>query len=51
MEWLSNEILFYGGMVLMGCSLMSAMIYFCIAKIKAVKLEMKLNAEYGEREH
>lgn len=49
MNWVTNEILFYGGMILTGCTLLSAIIYFCISKIKEARLNAKLDAEYGEK--
>lgn len=48
MDWLTNEILFYGGLILICSSLLLAIIYFCISKIKSVKLNAQLDAEYGE---
>lgn len=50
MNWLTNEILFYGGIILAGGSLLFAVIYFCVSRIKAVKLNAQLDAEYGNRE-
>ncbi len=50
MDRLTNEFLFYGGIIITGCVLISAILYFCISKVKSVKLKMELNAEYGEEE-
>lgn len=50
MNWSIDEALFYGGMILLGCDLLAGAIYFCIAKIKSVKLKAKLDKEYGEKE-
>lgn len=49
MDCLTNEILFYGGIIITGCSILSAIIYFCVAKIKFVKLNAQLDLEYGEK--
>lgn len=49
MDWLTNEVLFYGGITIIGCSLLSAIIFLCASKIKAVRLNAQLDAEYGER--
>lgn len=49
MSWLTDEILFYGGMIVAGGSFLMAILYFCVAKVQAVKLEAQLNAEYGEK--
>lgn len=50
MEWLTNEVLFYGGLVITGGSVLSAIIYFFISRIKSVNLNAQLDAEYGARE-
>lgn len=47
MEWLINEVLFYGGLIIVGCSVISGIIYFCVSKIKAVRLKAQLDVEYG----
>ena len=49
MDWLTNEVLFYGGIIITGCSILSAIIFLCVTKIKAVRLNAQLDAEYGER--
>lgn len=49
MNWLTNETLFYGGILITGCTVLSAIIYFCISKIKSIKLKAQLELEYGER--
>lgn len=49
MEWLSNEVLFYGGLGLAICSAAAAFIFFCISQIGSVRLNARLDAEYGEK--
>ena len=49
MEWLSNELLFYGGIAICGVDILLAIIFFCVSKIKAVKLGARLEAEYGKK--
>ncbi len=51
MDWLTNEILFYGGIAAAIASLAAALLYFCITQIKKVRLDARLDAEYGERTH
>lgn len=48
MGWLTNEILFYGGGVLAGSSVLLAIIFFFISKVKSIKLNAQLDKEYGE---
>lgn len=50
-DWLTNEILFYGGIAVAIASLAAALLYFCITQIKKVRLDARLDAEYGERTH
>lgn len=49
MDWLTNEVLFYGGLGITGVSLLLAIIYFCISKIKSVRLNAQLESEYGKK--
>lgn len=48
MEWLTNEILFYGGIVAAVGSVVTAIIYFSISQIKKIRLNIQLDAEYGK---
>lgn len=50
MEWITNEMLFYGGFVLIGLSVILMIVFLCIAKIRLVKLNAQLDKEYGERD-
>lgn len=49
MDWLTNEMLFYGGIIMCGGTLLFAGIYFFISKIKSIKLRNQLEAEYGSK--
>ena len=44
---LTNEILFYGGIILAGCTLLTGFIYLCISHIQKIRLDAQLDAEYG----
>lgn len=48
MDWLTNEALFYGGLGLIGISLVLGITYFCVSKVKTVKLKAQLDSEYGK---
>lgn len=50
MDWLTNEILFYGGLAVAVCSLVLAVIYFSVSQIKKARLNTRLDAEYGEKD-
>lgn len=49
MEWLTDEVLYMGGLVIAGCSLVSGVLSLCILQIKKVRLDAQLTAEYGEK--
>lgn len=46
---LTDEALFYGGIIITGCSLLLAIIFLCVSKIKKIRLDAQLDAEYGKR--
>lgn len=48
MEWVTNEMIFYCGIFLTGASILVAVIFFCISKVKLIKLNAQLDKEYGE---
>ena len=50
MDRMTSEFLFYGGIIIPGCALVAAILYFCISKVKSIKLKMILNTEYGEED-
>ena len=49
MDWLTNEVLFYSGLGITGGSLLLGIIYFCVSKVKSVRLNAQLDSEYGEK--
>jgi hypothetical protein len=49
MGWLTDEVLYYGGMIVAGSSLLMMIIYSFMAKVRSVTLNAQLNTEYGER--
>ncbi len=49
MNLLTDEVLFYGGIIITGCSLLLAIIFLCISKIKKIRLDAQLDEEYGKR--
>lgn len=49
MDWLTNEVLFYGGLGITGSTLLLAIILFCVFKVKSVRLNAQLDSEYGEK--
>lgn len=51
MEWLTNEILFYGGIIIVIVSLLTAIMLFFIFKIKGIRLGAELDSEYGEEKN
>ena len=51
MSWLTNEVLFYAGIIVTGCSVLAAIICFCVVKIRFIKLHAQLKEEYGEKEN
>lgn len=50
MNWLTDEMLFYGGIAVAAGSLVVMALYFCVTQIKKVRLDIRLNAEYGEKD-
>ena len=48
MDAFSNEMIFYGGILLSVISLISGAVYAIVYFVGKHKLNMKFNAEYGE---
>lgn len=48
MAWLTNEVLFYGGMIISACSLAVGIAYYAISYINRIRLNIKLDEEYGK---
>jgi len=49
MDWLTDEILFYGGIAIAAISLIAAIFYFSLSQIRRIRLNARLDAEYGEK--
>lgn len=45
---MTNEIMFYGGMILVGISVMGILVYWLIARLKKIRLDIQLDQEYGK---
>lgn len=48
MNLLTNEMIFYAGVIIVVFSIIISAVYFSIAKIKKVRLATQLEKEYGE---
>lgn len=51
MNWLTNEMLFYGGSILTGTAVLLSIVFLCVSKVNDIKLNERLNKEYGEKEN
>lgn len=49
MAGLTDEMLFYGGMAAAGCAALALILCLCVSQIKKIRLNVRLDAEYGER--
>lgn len=49
MNGLTNEYVFYGGILLSGCSLLAIILHLCISQMKKIRLNGKLEQEYGKK--
>lgn len=47
---ITNEMLFYGGLIIVAFSCFAGLLYFGISQIRKVKLEQKLDEAYGKKE-
>lgn len=47
---ITDQLLFYGGMAVSGCSAALAFLFFCISQIRKIRLNARLDAEYGRQE-
>lgn len=48
MRWMTDELLFYGGILLMTAMLILLIIYVCISQVMKKRLEKRLREEYGD---
>lgn len=44
-----NEMLLYGGIVMIGCSIVGMIVSVSVLKIKKIHLGVQLEKEYGEK--
>lgn len=49
MTWLTNELLFYGGIAVAVFSIAVLIIGLCILKMKRIRLNAQMDKEYGEQ--
>lgn len=49
MGWLSDELLFYGGIVVTACACVGAVIAVAVARIRTLRLNARLDEEYGPK--
>jgi hypothetical protein len=47
MKWLTNEVLFYGGIIVAALSIVLLILYCTISKRKEKRLSKQLDDEYG----
>lgn len=48
-DWLTNEVLFYGGMGISACSLVLGIVYYVFSYIRKIRLKIQLDEEYGKQ--
>lgn len=49
MGFITDEMLFYGGIAVAGGALLLLLIYGCVSQMKKIQLNARLDAEYGEQ--
>lgn len=49
MEWLTNEMIFYIGIGIAVCSVLSSVIYFLLSQIRWIRMKVQLDEEYGKK--
>lgn len=47
MNWLTNERLFYGGVICIVFALVWGVVALCVLKMKKLRLELQMDREYG----
>lgn len=50
MNWITNEMLFYGGLLTVSGSFILAILFFSITQIQKIRLNVRLDEEYGKKE-
>ena len=49
MDWLTNDIIFYGGIIISAIALLLALIFIFVFTIKKMNLSARLDTEYGKQ--
>ncbi|MBS6395813.1 MAG: hypothetical protein KH452_01495 [Clostridiales bacterium] len=47
---ITDEMMFYGGMVLTAAGVLGLVIYLLTARLRGMKLDLRLDQEYGKTE-
>lgn len=50
MEWLTNEVLLYGGIGTAICTAVTALIYSVVLRIQWIRMNAQMDEEYGKKE-
>lgn len=50
MDWMTDEVMFYGGAIIAGGSLAMSMIYLIVSYIRKIRIDIQLDEEYGKNE-
>ncbi len=50
MNWLTNEVMLYGGIIVSACSLITGLVYLGVSHIRRLRLDIQLDEEYGKRD-
>lgn len=50
MEWLTNEVLLYGGIGIVVCTVVMAIIYSSVLRIQWIRMNVQMDEEYGKTE-
>lgn len=49
MDWLTNDIIFYGGIIISAIALLFALIFIFVFTFKKMNLSARLDTEYGKQ--
>lgn len=50
MDWLTNELLFYGGIIITAAAIVATVLHLITARLRAALLKERLRTEYGNIE-
>lgn len=48
MKWMTDGVLFYGGIIIAGSSFVMSMIYLIVSHIRKIHIDIQLDEEYGK---